>query len=550
MKKKLFKPKKLNETLKFLHILQKHYHKMLNASRRIDIWDEVLQDCHQNGLLLNRDSRFLYRTRWPALTRAAAIKWKNKKSLSKKDEFVIEICRMINPNFCKEIVKDQPRKEEPTMDDNDEYYTGDEDDDMDSGVGGDFDYDYPDESRIDRGVETTTDAAAANDVQDDAVMFMLFFIVGGFDIYPVIFIDTISQSKRLTQHLMVQHERNAPPEDRVILTLDIDLVNILAVNEVKQRMTLQVFMYEEWFDSTLVWDPDDFGGIEQTWLPVDKIWISDVTVLNTMGFMNIMESIRTPAEVIYTGKVIRSYPALYSIACDIKVEKFPLDTQKCQLDSVRMEELIYEFDGLLHSEAKFHIEISRKPLHYVISLIFPCYMICVLGIAGLFARFSTRPERQERFSLGVTALVSVAVYGTVVAEKIPHTSKEIPVLLLFFLHNLVILSIATICAGGVLFVNWKGCKQEDKMPPKWISQILFCSSKIKHIAEKICCQEKIIDPQKQIFEAWGIIADRLDFILFSLFFLTITLPTYEVIRQCAEKLAVNDSTEIQLIRAL
>uniref|UniRef100_A0A914XVI6 Neurotransmitter-gated ion-channel ligand-binding domain-containing protein n=1 Tax=Panagrolaimus superbus TaxID=310955 RepID=A0A914XVI6_9BILA len=334
-------------------------------------------------------------------------------------------------------------------------------------------------------------------------------------------VNTISQSKRLTQHLMIQHERNAPPEDRVILTLDIDLVNILAVNEVKQRMTLQVFMCEEWFDSTLVWDPDDFGGIEQTWLPVDKIWISDVTVLNTMGFMNIMESIRTPAEVLFTGKVIRSYPALYSIACDIKVEKFPLDTQKCQLDiaswgyakdkliikfsnksslehyrvndewalmSVRMEELIYEFDGLLHSEAKFHIEISRKPLHYVISLIFPCYMICLLGIAGLFARFSTRPERQERFSLGVTALVSVAVYGTVVAEKIPHTSKEIPVLLLFFLHNLVILSIATICAGGVLFVNWKGCKQKDKMPPKWISQILFCSKKMKKISDKISCQ--------------------------------------------------------------
>lgn len=150
-----------------------------------------------------------------------------------------------------------------------------------------------------------------------------------------------------------------------------------------------------------------------------------------------------------------------------------------------MEELIYEFDGLIHSEAKFHIEISRKPLHYVISLIFPCYIICVLGIAGLFARFSTRPERQERFSLGVTALVSVAVYGTVVAEKIPHTSREVPILLLFFLHNLVVLSIATICAGGILFINWKGCKESDKMPPKLLSKILFCSKKVENIEVKI-----------------------------------------------------------------
>lgn len=53
------------------------------------------------------------------------------------------------------------------------------------------------------------------------------------------------------------------------------------MNEVKQRMTVQVFMYEEWYDSTLMWDPKDFGQIQQTWLPVDQVWISDVTVLNT-----------------------------------------------------------------------------------------------------------------------------------------------------------------------------------------------------------------------------------------------------------------------------
>uniref|UniRef100_A0A914YM16 Uncharacterized protein n=1 Tax=Panagrolaimus superbus TaxID=310955 RepID=A0A914YM16_9BILA len=139
MKKKI-KSKKSDETIEFLQILQQHYHKMLNASRRIDIWDDVLQDCQQNGILLNRDSRFLYRTRWPALTRAAAMKWKNKKSLSKKDEFVIEICRITNPGFCKEVVKEVPKIEESVFNDhNKEYcYSGDEDD-GDSGVGGDFD---------------------------------------------------------------------------------------------------------------------------------------------------------------------------------------------------------------------------------------------------------------------------------------------------------------------------------------------------------------------------------------------------------------------------
>lgn len=66
--------------------------------------------------------------------------------------------------------------------------------------------------------------------------------------------------------------------------MDIDLVQILMLNEQKQRVTVQVFVYEEWIDESLKWNPEDFDGIKNTWVPPDKIWISDVTVLNALVF--------------------------------------------------------------------------------------------------------------------------------------------------------------------------------------------------------------------------------------------------------------------------
>uniref|UniRef100_A0A7E4ZXA0 Neur_chan_LBD domain-containing protein n=1 Tax=Panagrellus redivivus TaxID=6233 RepID=A0A7E4ZXA0_PANRE len=384
-------------------------------------------------------------------------------------------------------------------------------------------------------------------------------------------------SRLLTGYLLGKHDKYAPPDYRVNITIGIDLVQILNVNEVTQQMTVQVFIHEEWMDKTLTWDPSQFGGLKHTWIPEDEIWISDITVLNTMEFMNIMDSVRTPAEISHTGKVVRSYPALYAISCDISIEDFPLDNQQCELviaswgyakdklvirfgnqslvhyrkneewalNKVFTDERIYDLDGNLHSEARFIIAISRKPLYYVVNLVFPCYIICILGIAGLFARFSTRPERQERYTLGVTALVSVAVFGTVVAEKIPHTSREIPSLLIFFLYDLVLLSIATMAAGVVMWLNYKGNKPNAKMPPAWLPKLFLCAKWDKRHHRDIL--DLVDDPMESSFhhgnvsklmimETWAVITHRIDSFLFFLFFLFITIPTVDMIKRCADKL--------------
>ncbi|VDK82683.1 unnamed protein product [Cylicostephanus goldi] len=54
----------------------------------------------------------------------------------------------------------------------------------------------------------------------------------------------------------------------------------------------------------------------------------------------------------------------------------------------------YDHEGTVVSEAKYIVSISRKPFYYLVSLVLPSYIICMLSVAGLFARFSTKYERQ------------------------------------------------------------------------------------------------------------------------------------------------------------
>lgn len=71
--------------------------------------------------------------------------------------------------------------------------------------------------------------------------------------------------------------------------------------------------------------------------------------------------------------------------------------------------------------------------------------MCGITVIGLFARASTTTERIERFTLGVMATItstSTAVISLVVSEKVPHSSTAIPLLVAYFLFNMVILSIS------------------------------------------------------------------------------------------------------------
>ncbi|KAK6760124.1 hypothetical protein RB195_021583 [Necator americanus] len=143
------------------------------------------------------------------------------------------------------------------------------------------------------------------------------------------------------------------------------------------------------------------------------------------------------------------------------------------LQEVRIDQDHYDHEGFVVSEAKYIVSISRKPFYYLISLVAPTYIICMLSVAGLFARFSTKHERQERFTLGVTAILSMAVLSLVVTEKVPHSSEGVPLLIVYFHFNIIMVTLATILTSTVMRVHSKAFSHRISPPPSWLLRYLF-----------------------------------------------------------------------------
>ncbi|VDM74460.1 unnamed protein product [Strongylus vulgaris] len=386
---------------------------------------------------------------------------------------------------------------------------------------------------------------------------------------------------------------SAPPDGVVNITHEMELVHIINVDELKQIIRVLVYVVEQWDDPTLSWDPTNFSGLRYTWLPEESIWIPDIIVFNMLVFVRfffqrkrkyelhmstirldhqeLLHSVRSPIRIEYNGRVTFSYPAIYSVMCRISklrmylpfhltsyikmalldVARFPFDTQRCNLrvsvawvkpflqhytaneewalQEVGITQDHYDHEGTVVSEAKYIVSISRKPFYYLISLVLPSYIICMLSVAGLFARFSTKHERQERFTLGVTAILSMAVLSLVVTEKVPHSSEEVPLLIVYFHFNIVMVTLATTLTSTVMRVHSKGFSNRLLPPPSWLLRYLFIrGTQFTSIPNGNSPSAKRV----MIAEKWGAVSRRMDHLL-SLFFLaTVSTPTMYLFLLC------------------
>ncbi|KIH64028.1 hypothetical protein ANCDUO_05667 [Ancylostoma duodenale] len=176
---------------------------------------------------------------------------------------------------------------------------------------------------------------------------------------------------------------------------------------------------------------------------------------------DLLSAVRAPALIYPNGTVEASHPAVYTVSCEINIKRFPLDDQRCALEiaswtygkekirlhahtehslehytdneewrllKVSVVEDEYEHEGINVSELRYDVSVKRRPLFYMVTLTFPSYVMCAISVVGLFARFSTTGEREERFTLGVTAILTMAVLSLVVSEKVPHSSTHVPLL--------------------------------------------------------------------------------------------------------------------------
>jgi hypothetical protein len=78
--------------------------------------------------------------------------------------------------------------------------------------------------------------------------------------------------------------------------------------------------------------------------------------------------------------------------------------------------------NMTYSDLKYTLGLKRMPAYYMLVLIVPSFLLTSLCIIGIFMPNSSLGERNEKMTLGLTTLLSMAVILNITADAMPKSA--------------------------------------------------------------------------------------------------------------------------------
>lgn len=108
------------------------------------------------------------------------------------------------------------------------------------------------------------------------------------------------------------------------------------------------------------------------------------------------------------------------------------------------------------------MNLKRKPLFYVMNMLFPCLLITFVATFG----FMLPPDSGEKVNLSITVLLSLAVFQLIVLETIPASGDSAPYIGIFFMLSMVLVGLSCLMTVIVLKTHYKG--NHGLKMPRWV----------------------------------------------------------------------------------
>ncbi|KAK0410172.1 hypothetical protein QR680_004993 [Steinernema hermaphroditum] len=339
----------------------------------------------------------------------------------------------------------------------------------------------------------------------------------------------LCQQKALLKHLFedyrkelrpIKHKNSGPTN----VTVQLYFKQIQKIEENDQILTLYCWLEEYWLDEFLTWNPADFDGLEEIHVPADMVWKPDLLVYNNAN-MNVKDNeMQTNVLVQHTGRISLFRAIITDVTCDLDMQRFPYDQQICFImlaswsydgsqimlqvadpptpdtfsNKTNLASLVHYIPNMewdlvdfkYKSNLKFYdccpypypdisyfFAIKRNASYYLFTLIIPSAFITIVTVVGFFTPHSSTGENTEKVSLGVTALLSLAIILMMVSDKLPATSNSVPLLGQYYIGLILIMFAATYCTTYTLSVQMRG--NAGKAIPRNLRQwILKLNSKM------------------------------------------------------------------------
>lgn len=233
------------------------------------------------------------------------------------------------------------------------------------------------------------------------------------------------------------------------------------LDEVSGTLTSNLGLYLEWKDDLITWNTSEYP-VKMAMIPSTSVWRPKLVLINKASPYK-SEDTDITRNVIYYSNGLSTFMEEYivSTTCSVTLLKYPFDAQNCTLEfhpvdytydavfitnqshintkflspNSQWEIFVYgpENEMLGHvSYVTFYLTLRRKSTFIIINLLLPIAFLSMINISV----FLLPAASGERMSFAITVLLSLAVYVTIVSEKMP-SSDPVPIFSYYLLSKLV-----------------------------------------------------------------------------------------------------------------
>ncbi|XP_053394218.1 acetylcholine receptor subunit alpha-like [Mercenaria mercenaria] len=296
--------------------------------------------------------------------------------------------------------------------------------------------------------------------------------------------------------------------EAVNVNLSLVLYSIHDVNEKYQTISFRAVLDIQWKDEFLTWNPDHYGDVKSITVPSEKIWIPDIVLQDTVGY--ITDSIKKDgrAMINHNGRVTIWPNDLYTVACKLSIKKFPFDKQTCLLDflswtspssviqlensdtnwipqdhdilekgewylqNVRIINQSKIFNREDWAHVIFIFEIQRKSLFHIVNSLIPVILISILDVMC----FVLPSESGERVGLSISIFLTLTIFLYAVNSTLPESSDEVAVFTIFIGFQILGSALSVVMTNISLYFYFKNA--QDPIPfLLWYFAKVFCMKK-------------------------------------------------------------------------
>ncbi|XP_065059039.1 neuronal acetylcholine receptor subunit alpha-10-like isoform X1 [Rhopilema esculentum] len=325
------------------------------------------------------------------------------------------------------------------------------------------------------------------------VVFIVLQLSGSFQVAPE---ESILLKKLLTGH---SSDIRPLPKDLTgptVVNITVRIVQILDIDERNEVLSMLTWTTMQWEDSTFTWDPGANSNIRNLVFPAGHIWVPDVFIHNTqeisagfhLGLPQNSDDAPFLAKAEANGLISLGFPHIIRSSCKLNISEYPFDTQYCPVTlgswthdkseliiNIVQDQFIQEnqfgkknkawqqtsseckktktdcpFDQTSNqcNVVQCFVGLKRTAWFEVISYTLPTIIIAVLSIMV----FMVPPEAGKRMEVGITLILCIAVYLSLINKKMPPTSESFPLVSKFYGCIIVEITIAMVCSCYCLHI--------------------------------------------------------------------------------------------------